>query len=178
MKIQSKDIVLVDVNSLTENPENANRHSVEQIERLSEIIKYQGFRNPITISNRTGFIVAGHGRLMAAKVLEMEQVPVIYQDFENEAQEYSYLISDNEIARWAELDLHLVHEKLKDMPELEIELLGIENFTLEKIEDTKDESTTIDEEKFLIVIECKDELEQADFFDEFQTREITCKLMS
>jgi len=128
-EIKSKDIKMVDVDSIIPNPKNANRHSVEQIKRLEKLIRFQGFRNPLIVSNRTGFLVVGHGRLEAAKNIGMQEVPVIYQDFENESQEYAYLISDNEIARWAELDKQAVHIELQEL-DLDIEMLGIENFDL------------------------------------------------
>lgn len=134
MKIQSKDIKLVDTASIVENPKNANRHSIEQIKRLEKLIEYQGFRNPLIISNRTGFLIVGHGRLEAAKNLGIEKLPVIYQDFENEAQEYSYLISDNEIARWAELDFQSVYDNLKEIEIDDIDMLGIDNFTIPEVE--------------------------------------------
>ena len=52
--IQSKDIQMVDIEKIVPNPKNANRHSIEQIERLVKLIKYQGFRNPLIVSKRTG----------------------------------------------------------------------------------------------------------------------------
>lgn len=142
--IKSKNIELVDIESIVQNPKNANKHPKEQIERLEKLIKYQGFRNPLIISNRTGFLVVGHGRLEVAKNLGMKKVPVIKQDFENEAQEYSYLISDNEIARWASLDNDLVYEELKHIELEDIELLGIEDFEVPEIE-TLDPQTDEDE---------------------------------
>ena len=87
--IKSDKISIVDIEQVIPNPKNANRHSIEQIKRLEKLIKYQGFRNPLIISNRTGFLVVGHGRLEAAINLGMQKVPVIYQDFESEAQEYA-----------------------------------------------------------------------------------------
>jgi len=133
-EIKSNDISIVDVNTIIPNPKNANQHPPEQIKRLEKLIKYQGFRNPLIISNRTGFLVVGHGRLEAAKNLGMENVPVIKQDFENEAQEYAYLISDNEIARWSDLDNNKVLDDLKTFDDLDIELLGIEDFEIPEIE--------------------------------------------
>lgn len=135
---------MVDVEAIVPNPKNANRHSIEQIERLTKLIKYQGFRNPLIVSNRTGFLVVGHGRLEAAKNIGMKEVPVIYQDFENEAQEYSYLISDNEIARWAELDMQSLYDELKEIEIDDVDLLGIEDFKLPEIE-TLDPQTDEDE---------------------------------
>jgi DNA modification methylase len=132
--IKSKNITMVDVDSIVPNPKNANRHSIEQIKRLEKLIKFQGFRNPLIVSNRTGFLVVGHGRLEAAKNIGMQEVPVIYQDFENESQEYSYLISDNEIARWAELDKQSLYDNLKEIEIDDIELLGIEEFEIPNVE--------------------------------------------
>jgi len=134
MKIKSKSIEMVDVHSIVENPKNANRHSIEQIKRLEKLIEFQGFRNPLIVSKRTGFLVVGHGRLDAAKNLGMEKVPVIFQDFENEAQEYAYLVSDNEIARWSELDKQSVFDELENLQLEDIELLGIEDFSIPEVE--------------------------------------------
>jgi len=132
--VKSREIKLVEIDKIVPNPKNANKHSDAQITRLCKLIEFQGFRNPLIVSNRTGFLVVGHGRLMAAKKLGMELLPVIYQDFESEAQEYSYLISDNEIARWAELDLEMLGEDLKLIEIDDTELLGIEDFNLPDVE--------------------------------------------
>lgn len=131
MEIKSKEIVLVPIEKLVGNPENNNKHPEKQIEKLAKIIKHQGFRSPIVVSNRSGFIVTGHGRLEAAKMLGYEKLPVIYQDFKNEAEEYQHLTADNEIARWAELDLSAVKDKIKDFDDFDVDLLGIENFEVE-----------------------------------------------
>jgi 16S rRNA G966 N2-methylase RsmD len=134
-EIKSESIEMVDINQIIPNPKNANRHSIEQIKRLEKLIEYQGFRNPLIVSKRTGFLIVGHGRLEAAKNLGFEKLPVIKQEFKDEAQEYAYLISDNEIARWAELDKHLVYEELKQLDLDDIELLGLEDFEMPDIEE-------------------------------------------
>lgn len=135
MEIKAKDIRLVDVDSLIPNPKNNNKHPKEQIERLSKLIKYQGFRNPLVVSNRSGFVLCGHGRIEAAKLAGLKEVPVMYQDFESEAQEYAYLTSDNAIASWSELDLSAVNTEMLDLgPDFDIDLLGIKDFVIEPIE--------------------------------------------
>jgi hypothetical protein len=135
MEIKAKEITFVDIDSLIPNPKNNNKHPKEQIERLSKLIKYQGFRNPLVVSSRSGFVLCGHGRIEAAKLAGMKQLPVMYQDFENEAQEYAYLTSDNAIASWSELDLSLVNTEMLDLgPDFDIELLGIENFTIDPVD--------------------------------------------
>lgn len=65
-----------DPESLIEHPRNINQHPKEQIELLAKIIKHQGWRNSIVVSERSGFVVKGHGRLAAALLLGCEQVPV------------------------------------------------------------------------------------------------------
>jgi ParB-like chromosome segregation protein Spo0J len=58
-----------DITTLVPNPRNPNMHPQKQIELLAKIIKNQGWRAPITVSNRSGFVVRGHGRLLAAQLL-------------------------------------------------------------------------------------------------------------
>lgn len=124
---------LVPIEKIVPNPKNNNRHSIEQIQALKKLIKAHGFRTPLTISNRTGFLVAGHGRLEAAMALGMNELPCIYQDFANEAEEYQHMTADNEIARWAELDYQNVYDTLKEIPDINTELLGIEDFVLPEV---------------------------------------------
>lgn len=134
-QIQAKSVKLVPIDEIAPNPKNRNKHSPEQIERLADIIKYQGFRAPLIVSNRTGLLVAGHGRLMAAKKLGLKQVPVMHQDFESDEQEYAAQVSDNAIASWAELDLSGINTDLSDLgPDLNIDLLGIRGFSLDPSE--------------------------------------------
>jgi hypothetical protein len=133
--IQAKNIQIVGIDSLVLNPKNNNKHPKEQIERLAKLIQYQGFRNPVVVSNRTGFVLAGHGRIEAAKMAGLKEVPAMFQDFDNEAQEYAYLTSDNAIAAWAELDLSAVNTEMLDLgPDFDIDLLGIKDFSIEPAE--------------------------------------------
>jgi len=135
MEIRSKEITLVKVDDIKPNPKNRNIHSEEQIKRLAQIIDYQGFRDPLIISNLSGFLNSGHGRLEAAKLIGLTHVPVMYQDFENEDQEYASMVSENSIASWAKLDLSGINADLPDLgPDFDLDLLGIENFSLDPSE--------------------------------------------
>jgi hypothetical protein len=140
--IQAKEIQLVDIDSLVLNPKNNNKHPKEQIERLAKLIQYQGFRNPVVVSKRTGFVLAGHGRIEAAKMAGLKEVPAMFQDFESEAQEYAYLTSDNAIASWAELDLSAINTEMLDLgPDFDIDLLGIKDFVID-LNEAEDEKYT------------------------------------
>ena len=111
---------------LKPNPRNPNTHPKEQIELLAQIIKNNGWRSPITVSTISGFIVKGHGRLMAAELLGCKTVPVDFQDYENESLELADLMADNRIAELSEIDnkklLNLFEEF--DSGEVEFSLSG------------------------------------------------------
>lgn len=109
---------------LISNPKNPNTHPDKQIELLAKIIDAQGWRAPITVSKRSGFVIRGHGRLEAAKLLNYDKVPIDYQDYENEAMEWADMIADNKIAEMAVLDFITVKELIADIPEELQELTG------------------------------------------------------
>lgn len=133
--IQAQEISMVNIEHIVPNPKNPNQHTDDQIDRLVSLIEYQGFRNPLIVSKRSGFLVVGHGRLMAAKKLGLTQVPVIHQEFKDEAQEYAYVVSDNAIAEWSSLDLSAINTEMLDFgPEFDIDMLGIADFSIEPIE--------------------------------------------
>lgn len=64
---------VIDPALLTPNPRNPNHHPKKQIELLAKIIQSQGWRAPVTVSNRSGFVVRGHGRLQAALLLTLRE---------------------------------------------------------------------------------------------------------
>lgn len=133
MEIKSKEIKLVPVSEIKPNPKNRNSHPMDQIQRLAEIIKTEGFRVPLIVSNRSGLLVSGHGRYESAKLLGLEKVPVVFQDFESEEQEFRVGVSDNAIASWAQLDLSGIHLDLPEMAPFDLDLLGIKNFQFEPL---------------------------------------------
>ena len=97
---------LVPVGEIAPNPRNPNTHPQRQIELLAKNIQHFGWRHPVTVSRRSGLIVAGHGRLMAAKHLGLKIVPVDFQDFADENEELAVLVADNRLAELATIDLN------------------------------------------------------------------------
>jgi DNA modification methylase len=124
-------VLWVDINKITPNPKNRNLHSPEQIKRLVKLLESHGWRHPLVVSNRSKKLVAGHGRLLAAKEMKMDIAPVHYQDFDSEEEEFQFGIADNAIASWAELDLSGIHTDLPDLEPFDIDLLGIKDFEFE-----------------------------------------------
>lgn len=123
---------IVEIKELKPHPKNPNKHSKEQIERLAKIVEYQGIRRPVRVSKLSGFITAGHGLVAAIKFLGLKDVPVNFQDYENEDQEYADIIADNSIASWADLDLASINLEVPSLgPDFDIDLLGIKDFEIE-----------------------------------------------
>lgn len=132
IKIHCKFDELVNPSKLKNHPKNRNKHGQDQIDRLAELYKYHGIRHPIIVSKLSGFIVAGHGRKLAAIRAGIKEMPVVYQDFESSEAEYAFIQSDNAIALWAELDFSGINSDIGDLgPDFNIDMLGIKDFALD-----------------------------------------------
>ena len=142
---------LANPKKLKNHPKNRNKHGQDQIDRLAEMFNYHGIRHPIIVSTLSGYIVAGHGRKLAAIRAGITEYPVVYQDFPNIEAEYAFLQADNAIALWAELDLSGINADLPDLgPDFNIDMLGIKNFTLDINEkkETKNTGAEIELDSF------------------------------
>lgn len=164
MDIKSDKITMVDASSLEYHPKNMNEHSDEQIDRLIKLIEYQGWRIPVIVESGSNLVVAGNGRLQAARKMGVDKIPVSYQSFENEDQLYAFMASDNAIASWASLDLDKINLEIKDFSkDFDIELLGLKDFEVKEIElpDLGDGADSMIKKVTLTL-----STEQADFLDE------------
>lgn len=130
---------MVDVNEIIPHEKNPNKHSKEQVKRLAKIIKTSGFRNPLIVSKLSGRLIAGHGRLLAARQIGLKELPVIFQDFESEDEEFQHLVADNATnSSWDGLDLAAINAQLPTLgPDFDIDLLGLKSFVLEPAEKEK-----------------------------------------
>ena len=138
---------LVKISKLKPHPKNRNQHSDYQIKRMAEILEYQGWRYPVKVSNLSGFITSGHCRIAASRKNGWEEVPVNFQNYKSEVQEYTDVQSDNAIASWAELDLKGINVDLADLgPDFDIDMLGIKDFVLEPAEKFEPKEKELDED--------------------------------
>lgn len=126
---------LVKVDELLPNPKNPNTHPGTQIKLLAQNIKYHGWRHSIVISKLSGFIVAGHGRLEAAKELGLSIVPVEYQDFASEDNELAVLVGDNRLAELSSLDLNSLSDIVEQFKNSDFDtvLAGFDSADLESL---------------------------------------------
>lgn len=126
----SHKIVHMPIGELRMYSRNARTHSGEQVKRIAESIQEFGFLNPILLDSATKEIIAGHGRLLAARELGLETVPVVVYSHLTAAQKKAYTLADNKLA----LDAGWDEELLK----LELEELKLEDFDLNILGFTED----------------------------------------
>jgi DNA modification methylase len=103
---------------LIEYPNNPRAHSPDQIEKISESIKAFGFVSALIVDPE-GELIAGHGRLAAAKLLGLERVPVVCLDHLDDAQKRALRIADNRLAELADWDQGLLATEFSSLVELE-----------------------------------------------------------
>lgn len=162
--------------TLKGHPGNPNKHPQSQIRMLAKSIESYGWRHPIVVSKRSGFIVAGHARREAALKLECK-VPVDMQDFDNEADEMAVLLADNVLPELAELDKELfdVGKELLEAAEIDLETIGIEDLESDEDEDVNVSDDYIPEYK--VVIRCRDENHQAELLERLEAEGLECQLL-
>ena len=129
---------------------NARTHSDEQVAQIAASIKEFGWTNPILVDGDNG-IIAGHGRLAAARKLGNTEVPVIELTGLSEAQKQAYILADNKLALNAGWDIDLLAEELKELKDLnfDLELTGfsdkeLADFLTEEVEGLTDEDAVPD----------------------------------
>jgi DNA modification methylase len=113
---------------------NSRTHSDAQVAQIAASIKEFGWTNPILIDGENG-IIAGHGRLLAARKLGQDKVPVIELAHMTEAQKRAYVIADNQLAMNAGWDTALLTLELVDLKDqgFDLELLGFDPSELDKL---------------------------------------------
>jgi len=105
---------IIEAEQIKPNPRNPNQHPEDQIALLAKIIEAQGWRAPVTVSTRSGLIVRGHGRLMAAQLIGCP-CPVDYQHYDSEEEELADLIADNRLSELSDIDNKMLVDLFADI---------------------------------------------------------------
>lgn len=132
------DLRLVPIAELTPYAGNARTHSAKQIKQIAASIREFGFVNPVLVSD-DGEIVAGHGRVMAAKRLGMTEVPVLRLSHLSAAQRQAYVLADNKLAENAGWDADLLAIELQGLLDMDFDL-ELTGFSLAEIDIVLDEA--------------------------------------
>jgi hypothetical protein len=114
-------ITLAKLDNLIPYANNARVHSDEQIAQIAASIKEFGWTNPILVDGDNG-IIAGHGRVQAARKLKQEYVPVIELNGLSEAQRRAYILADNRLAQNADWDFGILEIEIANLQDLDFDL--------------------------------------------------------
>jgi len=127
-------IKTVPVEKLIPYVKNSRTHSDGQVAQIAASIKEFGWTNPILVDGESG-VIAGHGRLLAARKLGQKEVPVIELAHMTESQKRAYVIADNQLAMNAGWDTTLLSLELADLKEqgFEMDVLGFDPKELDKL---------------------------------------------
>jgi hypothetical protein len=120
--------------NLKPHPENPNFHPKKQIQNYIQIIKANGWRRPITVSETTGYIVKGHGACLAAIEAGWTEVPVDYQAYDSFELELADLLADNELGSQSEQNDEKVKEIMTELLEIDFDV-DLTGFTPEALAD-------------------------------------------
>lgn len=127
------EMQLVPLSKLVPYINNARTHSPEQITKLRSSLREFGFVNPVIIDRDYG-IIAGHGRVMAAKEEGIEEVPCVFVDYLTEAQKKAYIIADNRFAQDAGWDEELLRIEIEALQGVDFDV-GLTGFNDDEIAD-------------------------------------------
>lgn len=143
---QALQVTYKDLSELTPDPRNARTHPKRQIEQIIASINAFGFTNPI-LADPEGNLIAGHGRLRAAKQMGLSKVPVIELAGLSEAQKKALRLADNKIALNAGWDTEILKLELADLSLHEIDIdLSLTGFSAGEIDVVLSESEDPDDE--------------------------------
>lgn len=134
VRILAESIERWPIDDLEPYARNAKKHPPEQVAQIAASMREFGFTIPVLVAE-DGTIIAGHGRVMAAKELGIAEVPVIVARGWTDAQRRAYVIADNRLAENAEWDDDLLKIELGELREegFDVELTGFDVKTLEKL---------------------------------------------
>jgi len=130
------------VSALRPYARNARTHSKAQIKQIAKSIEQFGFTNPVLVSD-DGDIIAGHGRVEAAKLLGMKAVPTIALSHLSEVQRRAYVLADNKLALNAGWDKEILAIELQGLLDLEFDI-DLTGFKIAEIDLIIDEAKAAD----------------------------------
>ena len=139
----------VNIEMLVPYARNARTHSDEQIAQLRASIREFGFVNPVLIDKDFG-IIAGHGRVIAARLEGLQEVPCVFVDYLTEAQKRAYIIADNKLAEKAGWDEDLLKIELGDLSDMSFDLtiIGFDESEINSLLSFNDGEPEVHEDDF------------------------------
>ena len=144
--ITTTQMQLVDINKLVPYVNNARTHSPEQITKLRSSLREFGFVNPVLIDRQFN-VLAGHGRIAAAKEEGIKEVPCVFVEHLSEAQKKAYILADNRMSLDAGWDDELLKVEMESLQEMGFDI-GMTGFDESEIADLFETDTEGEEDNF------------------------------
>ena len=141
--MSKQEIIYKNVKDLIPYVNNTRTHDEKQVKQIAASIKEFGFTNPVLVGESND-VIAGHGRILAAEKLGIEQVPTIELKGLSEAQKKAYIIADNKLALNAGWDEDLLKIELEGLKELDFDLSLI-GFSFDELDELLDEKVNNDD---------------------------------
>lgn len=142
----TSEMQLVPIGKLVPYVNNARTHSPEQINKLRSSLREFGFINPVIIDRDFG-VIAGHGRILAAKEEGIAEVPCVFADHLTEAQKKAYIIADNRMAMDAGWDEELLRVEIEALQAQAFDL-SLTGFDEKELSDLFKDDTDVQEDDF------------------------------
>jgi len=164
------------VESLIPYARNARKHSDEQVAQIAASIREFGFNAPVLVDSENG-IIAGHGRVLAARKLGLTEVPCVRLSHLSDTQRRAYVLADNKLALNAEWDEEMLGLELTGLEEegFDLGLTGFSEKELEKNEVDANNEVQI-HSVFEVIAECQNEDEQNMVYNILNPKGIKCRL--
>jgi ParB-like chromosome segregation protein Spo0J len=187
----AKRIEMWPLDRLVPYEKNARTHSPVQIQQIAASITEFGFTNPILVDGADG-ILAGHGRLAAAKDMGLALVPVIVLDHLSAAQRKAYILADNQLALNAGWDTELLQMEVAalNLEDFDLSLLGFDDDRIASLLDPDgidreegpptgaDDPGKEYQQKYAVAVECDDEAEQETVYEKLNGEGYACRLLT
>ena len=170
-------IIKMKIVDLSQDPANARKHDQKNLAAIKGSLAAFGQQKPIII-DENNIVLAGNGTLHCAIALGWDEIDCVVSDLKSATEKKAFALADNrtsELASWFDDILADQLQSLID-DDFNIESIGFASLNAE-IEDNDDDPLISDDREILIVVECKDETQQAQLYQEFEDRKIKCKLM-
>lgn len=164
--------------SLIPYARNAKKHDDAQVALIAGSIREFGFNQPVAVRGEPPTIVAGHGRVLAARKLGLAEVPCVRLDHLTDVQMRAYILADNKLAEkgggWDEEMLRL---EVEELDELDVDMgeIGFEAYDLSPEEKTKDDEVEI-RDVCEVIAECSDESQQAEVYQLLTEKGYKCRV--
>lgn len=171
---------IVQVEDLIPYALNSRTHSDAQIAQLAASIREFGFTNPILIDEQSN-LIAGHGRLLAARKAKMTQVPAVVVTGLDDRKRRALVIADNKLALNSGWDMDSLLVEMQDLGSDFGELMGFSEKELLDMFKTDEDSLPQEQDlhpTFEVAVECSDESEQETVFNLLSEKGYTCRILT